>query len=52
MDEYRKVGLYCPAIIPNRYGELLHKHTIDGRDYYIYAEEFSIFQTASQKPSC
>ena len=48
MDEYRKVGLYCPAIIPNRYGELLHKHTIDGRDYYIYAEEFAAFKTASQ----
>lgn len=48
MDEYRKIGLYCPAIIPNRYGENLHRHTVDGRDYYIYAEEFSPFQTAEQ----
>ena len=48
MDEYRKIGLYCPAIIPNRYGELFHTHTIDDREYYIYAEEFSAFQTAEQ----
>ena len=48
MDEYRKIGLYCPAIIPNCYGELLYKHTVDGRDYYVYAEEFSAFQTAEQ----
>ena len=48
MDEYRKMGLYCPAIIPNRYGELLYKHTVDDRDYYIYAEEFSAYQTADQ----
>ena len=48
MEEYRKIGLYCPAIIPNRYGEFLYKHTVDGRDYYIYAEEFSAFKTASQ----
>lgn len=46
MDEYRKIGLYCPAILPNRNGELLHCDTIDGRDYYIYAEEFSIYETA------
>lgn len=46
MDEYRKIGLYCPAIIPNRYGELLYRHTVDDRDYYIYAEEFSVYQTA------
>ena len=48
MEEYRKIGLYCPNIIPNRYGELLNKHTIDGRDYYIYAEEFAAFNTAAQ----
>ena len=48
MEEYRKIGLYCPAIIPNRHGELFHRHTVDGRDYYIYAEEFSAFQTAEQ----
>ena len=48
MEEYRKIGLYCPSIIPNRYGELLYKHTVDGRDYYIYAEEFSVFKAAAQ----
>ena len=46
MDEYRKTGLYCPSIIMNRYGELLHRNTIDGRDYYTYAEEYSIYETA------
>lgn len=39
MDEYRKTGLYCPAVVPNRSGELLHCDTADGRDYYTYAEE-------------
>ncbi len=46
MDEYRKTGLYCPAIVPNINGELLHCDTIDGRDYYTYAEEYSIYETA------
>ncbi len=46
MDEYRKTGLYCPAIVPNLCGELLHCDTKDGRDYYTYAEEFSIYETA------
>lgn len=48
MEEYRKIGLYCPAIIPNRYGELLYRQTVDGRDYFIYAEEFAIYRTAEQ----
>ena len=46
MEEYRKIGLYCPAIVPNLTGELLHCDTIDGRDYYTYAEEYSIYETA------
>lgn len=46
MDEYRKIGLYCPAVVPNRNGELLHCDTKDGRDYYTYAEEYSIYETA------
>jgi len=46
MDEYRKTGLYCPAVVPNRNGELLHCDTVDGRDYYTYAEEYSIYETA------
>lgn len=48
MDEYRKIGLYCPAIIKNRHGELLYSHTENGREYHVYAEEFSVFQTAEQ----
>lgn len=46
MDEYRKIGLYCPAVVPNRNRELLHCDTVDGRDYYTYAEEYSIYKTA------
>ena len=46
MDEYRKIGLYCPAVVPNRYGEMLHRDTVDGRDYYTYAEEYSVYDTA------
>ena len=46
MDEYRKTGLYCPTVVPNLNGELLHCDTKDGRDYYIYAEEYSIYETA------
>ena len=45
MDEYRKIGLYCPAIVPNCNGELLHCDTVDGRDYYTYAEEYSVYET-------
>lgn len=46
MNEYRKIGLYCPAVVPNRYGELLHCDNSGGRDYYTYAEEYSIYETA------
>lgn len=46
MDEYRKIGLYCPAVVPNRNGERLHCDTVDGRNYYTYAEEFSVYETA------
>ena len=46
MEEYRKTGLYVPEVVPNRYGELLHKEEKDGRIYYIYAEEYSIYETA------
>lgn len=46
MDEYRRIGLYCPAVVPNLSGELLHCDTVDGRDYYTYAEEYSVYETA------
>lgn len=46
MEEYRKIGLYCPAVVPDLAGELLHCNTVDGRDYYTYAEEYSIYETA------
>ncbi|MBQ9121538.1 MAG: phosphotransferase [Clostridia bacterium] len=46
MEEYRKIGLYCPKVIPNLQGEILHCDTVEGRNYYTYAEEFSIYETA------
>ena len=46
MNEYRKIGMYCPTVVPNLNGELLHCDTKDGRDYYTYAEEYSIYETA------
>lgn len=46
MEEYRKIGIYCPAVVKNRFGELLHRETTDGRDYYVYAEEFAAYETA------
>lgn len=47
MESYRKSGLYCPAVVPNRNGELLHCDNIGGRDYYTYAEEYSVYETAA-----
>ena len=46
MNEYRKIGLYCPAVVPDRHGEILHCDTKEGRNYYTYAEEYSIYETA------
>ncbi len=46
MDEYREIGLYCPSVVPNLRGEILHCDTVEGRDYYTYAEEFSIYEIA------
>ena len=54
MEEYRKIGLYCPAVVPNRNGELLHCDEVDGRNYFTYAEEYSIYETAEHigKDNC
>ena len=46
MDAYRETGLYIPAAVPALDGELLHAETGEGRTYYTYAEEFSIYETA------
>ena len=51
MDEYRKTGIYVPKIIPNRYCELLHCDIFDGREYYVYAEEYAIYETAEKSTS-
>lgn len=46
IEEYRKIGLYCPAVVPDLNGELLHSDIIDNREYFTYAEEFSVYETA------
>lgn len=46
INHYNDIGIYCPKIIPNRYGELTYSYTENGRSYYIYAEEFAKFETA------
>ena len=46
MDEYRKIGIYCPHIVANRNGELLRCDALEGRNYYTYAEEYAIYETA------
>lgn len=43
---YNKLGIYCPQIIPNRSGELSYKYTKNGRNYYIYAEDFAKYNIA------
>lgn len=46
MEAYRKLGIYCPTVVPNRFGESIHQDTVDGRDYYTYAEEFAAYPIA------
>ncbi|MEG0894339.1 MAG: hypothetical protein RSE93_01385 [Oscillospiraceae bacterium] len=46
IDEYNKLGIYSPKIIPNLKGELFYKYNENGRDYYVYAEEFAKYDTA------
>lgn len=46
MEAYRQLGIYCPAVVPNRFGEYIHRDTVDGRDYYTYAEEFAAYPIA------
>ncbi|MBR4960463.1 MAG: phosphotransferase [Clostridia bacterium] len=46
MDAYRDAGIYCPAVIPARTGETICCETKDGRDYFCYAEEFAVYETA------
>lgn len=48
IDEYNKIDIYCPHIVPNRMGKLFYKYEDNGHDYYIYAEEFAKYQTAEQ----
>lgn len=46
MDEYNKLGIYCPRIVTNKHGERIYEYTEDGREYLVYAEEFSKYDTA------
>ncbi len=46
MEEYRRNGIYCPPVVTDLNGELLHRDTAEGRDYYTYAEEYAAYETA------
>lgn len=43
--EYNRLSIYCPLIVPNLRGELSHIFTLNGRIHYVYAEEFSPYDT-------
>lgn len=49
MAAYRDLGIYCPSVLPNLNGEIIHHHVENGRDYYIFAEEFAKYETADKK---
>ena len=49
IHEYNKLGIYCPQIVPNKNHELAHHFIRDGRDYYVFAEEFAKYDTAVQR---
>lgn len=46
IDEYNKLGIYCPRIVINKNGNQYYKYSENGRDYFIFAEEFSKYDTA------
>lgn len=46
INEYNKLGIYCPKIIPNCNGKEVFEYTEDGRVYHVYAEEFAKYDTA------
>ena len=48
IDEYNRLGIYCPRIVPNRLGETAHTYTEGGRKYFIYAEEYSKYPSAEK----
>ena len=45
-EKYNSLGIYCPATVRNKNGELYSEYTDNGRKYYVYAEEFAKFPTA------
>lgn len=42
------ISAFCPAVVPNRFGEYVHRDTVDGGDYYTYAEEFAAYPIAEE----
>jgi len=47
-DSYNDLGIYCPACIPTLSGNSIFHYTENHRDYYVYAEEYAKFYTATQ----
>ncbi len=48
IDEYNKLGIYCPKIVLNRSGSKVFEYTENGRVYHIYAEEFAKYHIAEK----
>lgn len=46
---YRSLGIYCPSPLPDLNGNFVYHYEENGRDYYVYAEEFAKYETAEQK---
>lgn len=48
IEAYRALGYYCPRIVPSRTGSISETLEYNGRQCVVFAEEFSIYQTAEQ----
>ncbi len=46
IEAYNSLGIYCPRIVKNKYGEICRKYTENERDFFIYAEEYAFYDTA------
>ncbi len=44
-EEYNRLGIYCPHVLPNLKGGISHAFTVEGREHHVYAEEFAPYET-------
>ena len=50
MEEYRRIGVYCPRILPNRHGRLAESVEFEGHTCTVFAEEFARHRIAEDFP--